>query len=308
MLEFTDVFGNYHNKVEKAIKILKTFERSEGYHLAFSGGKDSVVIKALADMAAVKYEAIYNVTSVDPPELVLFIKREYKDVMFRIPKDKNGKPITMWSLLREHSLPPTRLMRYCCLNLKENQDSGGKLVITGVRWAESPRRKESHGIVTVAKLGKKQKKNLPIEIRITKQGGAAIMQLDNIDGRKIVDTCFRTNRTMINPIVDWEDSDVWEFIHKYNVPYCELYDQGYTRLGCIGCPMDVHAEQKLDKYPKFKALYDKAFTKMFEKFKERYRNFKNKDDIWDFFLHKSSNKYCEEESLQSSLEENDERS
>lgn len=301
MLEYTDVFGNYHSKIDKSIEILKTFDRPEGYHLAFSGGKDSVVIKALADMAGVKYKAVYNVTSVDPPELVWFIKRKYPDVEFRIPKDAHGKPITMWSLLEENPFPPTRIMRYCCKSFKEDQDCGGKLIITGVRWAESPRRKESHGIVTATKVAKKQKKNLPEEVKITKQGGAAIMQLDNIDGRKIVDTCFKTNRTMINPIVDWEDSDVWEFIHKYNVPYCELYDQGFTRLGCIGCPMNVHAKQELEKYPKFKALYDKAFTKMWERNKEKYNSIKSKDDIWDFFLNKRLDNYWEKESSQISI-------
>lgn len=64
------------DKVETAIKRLQTFEPPEGYYLAFSGGKDSVVIKALADMAGVKYDAYYNNTSVDPPELIYFIREK----------------------------------------------------------------------------------------------------------------------------------------------------------------------------------------------------------------------------------------
>lgn len=67
------------DKVETAIKRLQTFEPPEGYYLAFSGGKDSAVIKALADMAGVKYDAHYNLTSVDPPELVKFIKDFHSD-------------------------------------------------------------------------------------------------------------------------------------------------------------------------------------------------------------------------------------
>ena len=78
MIEQLNVYGK--TKLEVAIQRLKTFEPSEGYYLAFSGGKDSVVIKALADMAGVKYDAHYNVTSVDPPELVRFIKEKYPDV------------------------------------------------------------------------------------------------------------------------------------------------------------------------------------------------------------------------------------
>lgn len=67
-------------KVEVAIDRFKTFEPPEGYFLAFSGGKDSVVIKALADMAEVKYDAHYQITSVDPPELVRFVK-SFDDVI-----------------------------------------------------------------------------------------------------------------------------------------------------------------------------------------------------------------------------------
>lgn len=72
------------DRVEVAIKRLQTFEPDEGYYLAFSGGKDSVVIKVLADMAKVKYDAHYNVTSVDPPELIQFIREHYPDVKWEL--------------------------------------------------------------------------------------------------------------------------------------------------------------------------------------------------------------------------------
>ena len=107
------------DKVEKAIKRLQLYEPKEGYYLCFSGGKDSVVIKALADMAGVQYDAHYNVTSVDPPELVRFIKKEYPEVEFDYPRDKDGNRETMWTLIPKRKMPPTRLVRYCCAVLKE---------------------------------------------------------------------------------------------------------------------------------------------------------------------------------------------
>ena len=67
------------NMVDVAIKRIQMFEPPEGYYLAFSGGKDSVVIKYLADMANVKYDAHYNLTSIDHPKLVQFVKT-FKDV------------------------------------------------------------------------------------------------------------------------------------------------------------------------------------------------------------------------------------
>lgn len=69
---------------------------------------------------------------------------------------------------------------------------------------------------------------------------------------------------VLNPIIDWTTDEVWEFIHRYNVPYCELYDQGFTRLGCIGCPMSAHRKEELDRYPKFKEAYLRAFDRMIQ--------------------------------------------
>jgi phosphoadenosine phosphosulfate reductase len=252
------------DKVEKAIKRLQLYEPPEGYYLCFSGGKDSVVIKALADMAGVKYDAHYNVTSVDPPELVRFIKREYPEVEFEYHYDKNGKRITMWSLIASKQMPPTRFTRYCCAYLKES-GGGGRLKITGVRWAESTRRKYSHGEVTIMRGSAKEiaeQEYTDIAYKVTPQGGIAL-PLDNRENAKMVETCYRTRQTTVNPIIDWTDAEVWEFIHEYNVPYCELYDQGYKRLGCIGCPM-VDNKAGLEAYPKYKALYLKAFERMLE--------------------------------------------
>uniref|UniRef100_A0A1I8PUZ6 FAD synthase n=1 Tax=Stomoxys calcitrans TaxID=35570 RepID=A0A1I8PUZ6_STOCA len=35
----------------------------------------------------------------------------------------------------------------------------------------------------------------------------------------------------INPILDWTCRDVWQYIYLYNVPYCNLYQKGYTSIG-----------------------------------------------------------------------------
>lgn len=131
------------DKVEVAIERLKTFEPTEGYYLAFSGGKDSVTIKALADMASVKYDAHYNNTSVDFPELVTFVK-SFPDIQIDTPKYKDGTRCTMWNLIPKKKMPPTRMVRYCCEYLKEG---GGekRFKVTGVRQAESTKRRSRGG-------------------------------------------------------------------------------------------------------------------------------------------------------------------
>ena len=102
---------NGKDKVEKAIMRLQAYEPEEGYFLCFSGGKDSCVIKALADMAGVKYDAHYSVASVDPPELVRFIKDNHPDVIFDIPHDKNGKPVKKAIVYtkEEHGIPKNKI-------------------------------------------------------------------------------------------------------------------------------------------------------------------------------------------------------
>lgn len=281
MIHQLNIYGK--DKVQVAIDRLKTFEPPEGYYLAFSGGKDSVVIKALADMAAVKYDAHYNLTSVDPPELVQFIKT-FDDVQIDIPKDKDGKQITMWNLIPKKRYPPTRIARYCCQALKEEQ-SNGRLTITGVRWAESANRKRNQGEVTIYK-GKDTKQLLKSGHFSETPRGGVVLNNDNEESRKLIEQCYQRSKVVINPIIDWLNEDVWEFIHEYQVPYCELYDKGYKRLGCIGCPIGDN-KVELEKYPKYKQAYIKAFDRMLKEGREAgidYDKWETGEDVYKWWV------------------------
>lgn len=217
-------------------------------------------------MAGVKFDAHYRVTSVDPPELVQFIRDYYPDVSREVPHDKDGKPITMWSLIEKNTMPPTRLARYCCAKLKESGGEG-RLTMTGVRWAESTNRKKNQGGITImskANSTVREMEEYGAEFTKTDRGGL-IMNLDNDNNRRSVEICYRTRKTIINPIIDWDDSDVWEFLNDVaKVPHCKLYDEGFKRIGCIGCPMGMAKNmiKQFKRYPKYKAAYIRAMQKM----------------------------------------------
>lgn len=262
--------------VKTAIERLRSFEPPEGYWLAYSGGKDSDTCKALCDLAGVKYEAHYRITSVDPPELYNYIRHQHPDVHRDTPHDKNGKPLSMWNMIPRKMLPPTRLARYCCKDLKE--DSGdGHFTITGVRWAESVNRKRNQGLVVV--LGAKKKdKQTALESGDFKTTGkeGIILVNDNADSRRLMEQCYQRGKTTLNPIIDWSDRDVWTFLRGEGIPFCDLYDSlGKHRLGCIGCPMAPQREREKDfkRWPAYEKLYRNAFARMLIEREKRGRPF-----------------------------------
>lgn len=199
------------NKVDMAIERLRSFEPRDGYWLAFSGGKDSQVIYHLALEAGVRFEPHFSVTTVDPPELLRFIKREYPEVIW----DRPAK--TMWQLIEQKGMPPTRIIRYCCAELKEDKGMG-RVVMTGIRWQESNARRQ----------------------------------------RGMVDGCTKGHKSYVHPIIDWSSDDVWSYHRSRNLPHCELYDQGFKRVGCVMCPMNRNTERDMERWPRIAANYRRA--------------------------------------------------
>jgi phosphoadenosine phosphosulfate reductase len=220
MLIEETLFGE-RNKIKEAISRIKAFEEQavsmsvEGYYVAFSGGKDSIVLLDLFRKADVRHTVHFHITTVDPPELIRFIRNNYSGIIWERPA------MSMWQLIRKKMMPPTRIVRYCCEHLKEG---GGedRMVATGIRWAESNQRKK----------------------------------------RNMVEGCQKSaRRIFLNPIIDWSDDEVWEYIRSNKMPYCELYDQGFKRIGCVGCPMAGDGRIKeFERWPKYENAYKRAFS------------------------------------------------
>ena len=254
------------DKIEKAVERVQLIKNviSEPLWVAYSGGKDSVVLKWIIEQSGIPAELHYNVTSVDPPELVQFVKSQ-KNIKRDIPHYDNGSPMSMWNLIPNKMIPPTRVFRYCCEKLKEASGKG-RITATGVRWAESPKRKKNQGEITVFRKREIAKllKLFPEAEALDTERGGYILNLDNDSNRRMVEQCYRTSKTLINPIIDFSTSDIWQIIGGEHLDYCGLYDCGYKRLGCIGCPMASIKQRKQDflRYPQYKEFYINAFDKM----------------------------------------------
>lgn len=102
-----------------------------------------------------------------------------------------------------------------------------------------------------------------------------VLTNDNDETRRVVEQCYKRHKTTLNPVIEWTDADVWRFIRSNNIPYCELYEEGFHRLGCIGCPMASmnDREREFIRWPKYKNAYLLTFAKML---KERARRGKLK--------------------------------
>jgi phosphoadenosine phosphosulfate reductase len=110
-----------------------------------------------------------------------------------------------------------------------------------------------------------------------------VLNLDNAESRRAVEFCYRTTTTVIDPIIDWSDDDVWEFLHHYGCEANPLYKCGYGRIGCIGCPMQGKRGMKKDfrLYPKYYHNYIRAFDKLVDTLIEKGRppRWKNGEEV-----------------------------
>ena len=233
-----------------------------------SGGKDSQVCKELALRAGIPFEIMHNHTTADAPETVRYVRQEAKrfeelgiKYTINMPMYK-GQRTSMWNLIPQKLMPPTRLVRYCCAVLKET-GGAGRFITTGVRWDESTARKNNRGIY---------------ERQASDRAKSIILNNDNDDKRRLFENCRLKARRVVNPIIDWLDEDVWAFLEDAKSPVNPLYGEGWCRVGCVGCPMAGKKGRAAEfiRWPKYKQLYINAFDEML---KERERRVKM-DGSW----------------------------
>jgi len=235
---FVDLFGKC--PVQMSIDLLREFEPKEGYYLADSFGKDSCCILQLAKEAGVNFDAHYNVTTCDPPELVYFGRKHHPETTFeRPPKGK-----TIFTRIESVGFM-SRKNRWCCREFKEH-GGDGRRVVTGIRDAESANRKK----------------------------------------RRQVEACRRTasGKVYVHAIKHWTDEMVWWFIRDRELPYCELYDQGWKRLGCVICPSDRQVERSMERWPGIWRLTERAFKRRWAKSEALQARFKDGEELWRWWI------------------------
>lgn len=244
----------------------------------YSGGKDSDVMLELFKRSGIPFEVHNSHTTADAPQTVrhireVFRRLELDGIKCEIEKPTyQGERTSMWKLIPKILIPPTRLARYCCSVLKET-GCANRYIATGVRWEESTKRRTR---TEFEKIG---------HTKSDKEAFTTLMLMnDNDSRRRMTELCMQKNKMVVNPIIDWMHSDIWEFINSEHIETCELYQCGYDRVGCIGCPIAGKKRYKeFADFPRYKKLYIHAFDRMLEERKRRGKENKWKDG-YEVFL------------------------
>lgn len=165
--------------------------------------------------------------------------------------------ISMFQLIVKKGFPPTRICRYCCQEFKERNTcpkEKNALTLTGVRKAESKNR----------------------------------------SNRSKHETCQMDKGVeFYHPIIDWTDEQLWAVIDDNHIPYCSLYDEGFSRIGCVGCPLvsSKRIRREFDRWPNFEKAYLWAFERMLEG--RHFDRWKTKWDVMDWYIYGVQERYKE---------------
>ena len=235
----------------------------------YSGGKDSDVILQLAKESGVPFRVTHNLTTADPPDNVYYIRRVFAalreegiDCRIDVPRR------SLWKIMRETLVIPSRIMRVCCSELKERKMPDAPYIVTGVRWAESVGRRAKSGIAMVYTASTPT----PQRYAVCEQAAAAagLLTTDDASTRRLFEQCQMRGVRVLNPIIDWSDDDVWSYLHSRGIEGNPLYKEGWTRIGCVGCPLASRRAREIAfaRYPKLYKAWCDAIAYVIERRKE----------------------------------------
>ena len=296
----------------KAEKLALIYDPENGFYNTFSGGKDSQALYYIVKMSGVKFQTHMSLTSVDPAEVVRFVKTQYPSVIRHKPQ------ISIYKKAIEIGLLPTMTKRWCCKEYKEI-GGAGKVKLIGIRSEESVKRSKRNEVEISAKKFSgnieefKEWSNKQIERkkkRTFKNQDEFSVKNDNevrcINGKDSI---------IISPIFNWTQKDVWYFLNNIvKAPHCKLYDEGQTRIGCIMCPMSSlkQMQKDIEKFPYVKKKWIDTIKKIREGggfYVYKYTDNPNAtedeiaENIFDYWISKLSyNKWYSKKFLQQKIE------
>jgi len=62
---------------------------------------------------------------------------------------------------------------------------------------------------------------------------------------QLVEWDENNNIIKVNPLIQWSENDVWDYIRNNNIPYNKLHDEGFPSIGCQPCTRAIQPGEDL---------------------------------------------------------------
>lgn len=237
----------------------------DGIYISFSGGKDSTVLIHLCRQLYPNLVGLYSDTGLEFPEIRDFVKT-FDNITIVTPKmhhremlKKCGYPVVSkeqaeW-IYRIRGGTSSAAIQKAFYGY--NSDGSPTRFKLSEQWKYLLNAPFNIGSGCCKEMKMKpiaeyvrQTKRVPI-IGTTASESALRAQKFMQYGFCVLDG----KKAQCTPMSIWTDDDVWEYIHRFNLPYCKIYDMGYDRTGCVFCMFGAHLDPEPNRFQKLQRTH-----------------------------------------------------
>lgn len=250
---------------QKAIREFVEHFGVDGIYISFSGGKDSTVLIHLCRQLYPDLVGLYSDTGLEFPEIRDFVQT-FDNITIVTPKmhhremlKKCGYPVVS----KEQAEWIYRIRSGTSSGAIQKAFYGMNLDGTPTRFKLSEQWK--YLLNAPFNIGSgccKEMKLKPIAEYVKKTGRVPIIGTtaseSALRAQKFLQYGFYNlegKKAQCTPMSIWTDGDVWEYIHRFNLPYCKIYDMGYDRTGCVFCMFGAHLDKEPNRFQKLQRTH-----------------------------------------------------
>ena len=262
-----------HQKIDHSVGVIESFLARTGKtgFISFSGGKDSTVLLDLARRFVGKdMKAVFCNTGNEFPEIVRFV-RGIENVTVIRPEytvrqvlEKYGFPLVSKEQamgIRQVKTTKSEKLR----NIRLHGTDKGRGWISGKiadKWQyliDEPFMISEKCCCVLKRrpLAKYVKQTGEVPIIGTMAGESRLRAQQYI--RRGGCNSFSESSVASYPLSIWTDEDIWAYIRMFDVPYCELYDRGHVRTGCMLCGFGASHETGRSRFELLHERHPRAY-------------------------------------------------
>jgi len=250
---------------QKAIREFVDHFGVDGVYISFSGGKDSTVLIHLCRQLYPDLVGLYSDTGLEFPEIRDFVQT-FDNITIVTPKmhhremlKKCGYPVVS----KEQAEWIYRIRGGTSSGAIQKAFYGINLDGTPTRFKLSEQWK--YLLNAPFNIGSgccKEMKLKPIAEYVKQTGRVPIMGTtaseSALRAQKFKERGFCTyegKKSQCTPMSIWTDDDVWEYIHRFQLAYCKIYDMGYDRTGCVFCGFGAHLDPEPNRFQRLQRTH-----------------------------------------------------